>query len=156
MEGTDEITHKPMRRMSNGSLGKLLRRGADSFDIAGHQRFDNLVPMRRVALPEGGVQPHPPWPISSLSGDCDGGRRSGSALWILPLLSAHGSSCWTNADSAMAWSTSATESRREDHPRPARDGGQGPPSRPAWTSGLTSGWFSANGRTAFGRGAGRI
>jgi hypothetical protein len=37
-----------MQRMSNGSLGKLLRRGADSFDIAGHQRFDYLVPTRRV------------------------------------------------------------------------------------------------------------
>jgi hypothetical protein len=42
MEGIDEITHKPVRRMSNGSLGKLLRRGADSFDIAAHQRFDYL------------------------------------------------------------------------------------------------------------------
>ncbi|MCW2900100.1 MAG: hypothetical protein JWO67_2365 [Streptosporangiaceae bacterium] len=59
MEGIDEITHKPIRRMSNGSLGRLLRRSADSFDIAGHQRFDYLVPMRRVALPEGGAAPPP-------------------------------------------------------------------------------------------------
>jgi hypothetical protein len=59
MEGIDEITHKPVRRMSNGSLGKLLGRSADSFDIAGHQRFDYFGPDAEGCTTRGGVQPHP-------------------------------------------------------------------------------------------------